>query len=69
ISSLLIHAAVIDAGLPTLIETTHIFLSIAPLQKRKATSGGLAIQLKVAPGTQTVPSMEYLKRDPSVPGM
>ena len=27
------------------------------------------MQLKVAPGTQTVPSMEYLKRDPSVPGM
>ncbi|WP_227917651.1 hypothetical protein, partial [Escherichia coli] len=50
-------------------QTTHIFLSIAPLQKRKATSGGLAIQLKVAPGTQTVPSMEYLKGDPSVPGM
>ncbi|MEL8214095.1 hypothetical protein J4U69_23460, partial [Escherichia coli] len=33
---LLIHAAVIDAGLPTLIETTHIFLSIAPLIKKKS---------------------------------
>ena len=47
-----------DAGLPTLIETTYFHHRSAPT-KEKATNGGLAIQLKVAPGTQFVPSMEW----------